>query len=251
MSAKIAITREPGARYAKCISCHPQRDILDLKKAREQHRVYREALVELGLEVVLLERDDEHPDSCFVEDTAILHGKKALICRLAPESRWGEESRVEQVLGESLSLRRVQAPGTIEGGDVMHLPGRLVSGLTQRTNEQGVKQAMDWLEIGVDTILDPSIVHLKSYVTYLGRNTVICSRRFIGNPALRGLDLLVIPDRETYAANTLTIGDTVLMSSGRPQAHRMVREARFDVLPLDTSEFEKCEGALTCLSIIL
>jgi len=251
MSAKRAITREPGAHYTKCISCHPQRDSLDLKKAREQHRKYREALAEVGLEVVLLERDDEHPDSCFVEDTAILHGKKALICRLTPESRRGEESRVEQVLSESLSVRRVQAPGTIEGGDVMHLPERLVSGLTQRTNDQGVKQAMDWLEVGIDTIRDPHIAHVKSYVTYLGRNTAICSRRFVSHPALKGLELLVIPDSEAYAANTLTIGGIVLMSSGRPQAHRMVREAGFDVLPLDTSEFEKCEGALTCLSIIV
>ncbi len=250
MAAKTAITREPGARYTKCISCHPLHSTLDLTKAREQHRRYRGALGELGLEVVLLERDDKHPDSCFVEDTAILHGKRALICRLAPESRRGEESGVEQVLSESLDVRRVQAPCTVEGGDVMHLPGRLVSGLTQRTNEEGVKQATEWLQVGIDTIRDPSMIHLKSHVTYLGRNTAICSRKFADHPSLKGLDLLVIPDGEAYAANTLTIGDTVLMSSGRPEAHRIVRAAGFEVVPLDTTEFEKCEGALTCLSII-
>lgn len=251
MPAKVAITREPGARYTKCISCHPGRDSLHLAKARDQHRRYREALSDLGLEVILLERDDDHPDSCFVEDTAILHGTKALICRLSPESRRDEVSRVEQILGDTHSVKRVTAPGTIEGGDVMHLPGRLVSGLTQRTNAEGVRQAAEWLEVGIDTIRDPNMVHLKSHVTYLGRNTAICTRRFAGHPALEGLELLVIPDGEAYAANTLAIGDLVLMSSGRPRAQSMVREAGFEVRLLDTSEFEKCEGALTCLSLII
>ena len=248
---RLAITREPGERYTSCISCHPMRSSLNLMKAREQHRRYRKALSELGLEVVLLERDDGHPDSCFVEDTAIIHREKALICRLAPGSRRGEETQVEQILGERFHVRRTLAPATIEGGDVMHLADRLVSGVTQRTNELGVNQAAQWLEVRIDTIRDPEIIHLKSYVTYLGRDTAVCTKRFVGHPVLKGLDLLVIPDREAYAANTLTIDETVLMSSGRPETHRKIREAGFHVVPLDTSEFEKCEGALTCLSIVI
>ena len=251
MSPSLAITREPGARYVKCISCYPQKDTIDLSKAREDHRRYRETLEELGLEVVLLDRDDNHPDSCFVEDTVIVHREKALICRMMPESRRGEETSVERVLQERLMIKRVEAPGTIEGGDVMHLPERLVSGLSQRTNESGVRQAMEWLEVKVDTIRDPDIVHLKSYVTYLGKSLAICTSRVAKHPALKGLELLVVPEEEGYAANTLAIGDTVLMSSRRERAQQIVRDAGFDVVPLDTSEFEKCEGALTCLSIII
>ena len=133
----------------------------------------------------------------------------------------------------------------------MHLHRRLVSGLTQRTSSEGVRQAHDWLEIPITTISDMAIVHLKSYVTFLGKNTAVCSRRFKDHPALKGLELLLIPEDEAYAANTLTVEGTVLMSSGRPKAARIVREAGFDVRLLDTSEFEKCEGALTCLSLIL
>lgn len=251
MAPRIAITREPGARYTKCISCHPQKGTLDLSRAREEHLRYREALKELGLEVVLLDRDDGHPDSCFVEDTVIVYEAKALICRLKPESRRGEETAVERMLRDRLRVRSVDAPGTIEGGDVMHLPRRLVSGLSQRTNESGVRQAMEWLEVNVDTIRDPDIVHLKSYVTYLGKDMAICTKRFRDHPALKGLELLVVPDEEAYAANTLAIGDAVLMSSRRERAQKMVRDSGFDVISLDTSEFEKCEGALTCLSIIL
>ncbi len=199
----------------------------------------------------MLDRDDVHPDSCFVEDTVVVHGNKAMICRLEPESRRGEEIEVERILKERFRVRRVESPGTIEGGDVMHLPDRLVSGLTQRTNQSGVEQTGDWLEVRVDTVLDPDIVHLKSYVTFLGRNTAICTRRYQGHPTLKDLELVVIPDNEGYAANTLTINGTVLMSSGRERAQKLVREAGFDVIALDASEFEKCEGALTCLSVII
>jgi len=224
---------------------------LNLKKAREQHRKYRETLAQLGLEVILLERDDGHPDSCFVEDTALIHGDRALICRLAPESRRGEEGPVERTLRAMLKIKRVQAPGTIEGGDVVHFSDRLLSGLTQRTNAEGIEQARDWLDVPIETISDPEIMHLKSYVTYLGRGTVICSRRYADHPALKGMEKLVIPDEETYAANTLAIDETVLMSSGRPEAQRLVREAGFEVISMQTSEFEKCDGALTCLSLIV
>ncbi len=250
MTPKTAITREPGARYTSCISCHPSKDTLNLTRAREQHKMYRKTLSELGLEVILLDRDDEHPDSCFVEDTVVVSGDKALICRFGAEPRRGEEDQVEKLLKDRLKVRRTSPPGTIEGGDVMHLPDRLVSGLTQRTNESGVNQASDWLGVKIDTIRDPQVVHLKSYVTYLGNSTAVCSKRFKDHPALRGLDLLLIPEEEAYAANTLTVGGTVLMSSGRVRSLKIIESAGFDVVSLDTSEFEKCEGALTCLSII-
>jgi len=129
-------------------------------------------------------------------------------------------------------------------------PDRLISGLTQRTNEEGVTQMREFLGVPVDTIADPSIVHLKSYVTYLGRGIMIAAERYAGHRALRGFEVVVVPEGEEYAADTLAIGDTVLMTSGLPRAHEAVRELGFDVVPLEVSEFEKCEGAITCLSII-
>ncbi len=250
MMPKRALVREPGDSYPGCISSHPLHHTVEVRRAREQHAGYCEALYELGLEVIRVPRDNQHPDSCFVEDNAVVHGGRALICRMAKESRREEVGGVEAVLEEHMPVKRAVAPATVEGGDVVHLPDRLVSGVTQRTNTDGVAQMRDWLGVRVDTIVDPGIMHLKSYVTYLGRGMVVSTRKYSGHPALRGLEVLLVPEGEQYAADTLAVGDTVLMAEGYPEAHEMVRDAGFEVVSLDVSEIQKCDGALTCLSIL-
>jgi len=248
--SKRAITREPGARYAHCISCHPLKATISLERAREQHRAYCAVLEGLGLEVIRMPRDDLNPDSCFVEDTAVVHGRRALMCRPALESRRGEVEAVADLLADYLDLAHAKPPATVEGGDVIHKENGLISGVTQRTNASGVRQMSDWLGAQVETVEDAGIVHLKSYATYIGRDTVVASRRFAGHNAFRGLRVIGIPEDEAYAANALAIGGVVLMAAGRHASHQLVKEAGFEVVPIEVGEFEKCEGAITCLSIL-
>jgi len=222
---KRALVRQPGARYTGCISSHPLRGTVDVSLARVQHSKYCDTLKDLGIEVITIPRDDEHPDACFVEDNAVIHRGKALICRMAKESRRGEEDAVKKTLDGYMEVKRAAFPAT-------------------------VAQTAAWLGVAVDTIVEPGIVHLKSYVTYLGKNTMIATRRYANHPTLEGFNVLVVPEDEGYAANTLALGDTVLMPKGRPRAQSMVLEAGFDVIDFDVSEFEKCEGALTCLSLL-
>lgn len=250
MRPKRALVRQPGARYPGCISSHPLHHTVNVSHARAQHAKYCDTLKELGIEVITLPRDDEHPDACFVEDNAVIQGGRALICRMAKESRRGEEDAIEAMLGDYMDVKRATAPATVEGGDVIHLPDRLISGVTERTNPEGIAQMEAWLGVAVDTIVEQGIVHLKSYVTYVGKNTMIATKEYANHPSMKEFRVLVVPEDERYAANTLAIGDTVLMPKGRPRAQAMVREAGFDVLSLDVGEFEKCEGALTCLSLL-
>jgi len=250
MTYKRALVREPGNSYRRCVSCHPLRDTIDVERARGQHARYCKTLAELGLEVIRLPRDDSRPDSCFVEDTAVVHAGKAMICRMAKNARRGEEDRVEDVLKGYVEVRRATEPGTLEGGDVIHLPDGLISGVTQRSNREGVKQMQEWLGARIRIIEDPSIVHLKSYVTYLSSNIMVATKEYSEHPVLKDFSVLIVPENEAYAANTLTIGDTVLVPEGRPKVREIVREAGFEVVALDTSEFEKCDGALTCLSLL-
>ena len=250
MEPTKALVREPGDTYTSCLSSHPQHHTVDLTKARAQHARYCEVLSELGLEVIRVPRDDHHADACFVEDNAVVFGGKALICRMAKESRRGEQLGVALALEEYVQIKWAEAPAIIEGGDVVHLGDRLISGITERTTLEGVAQLRDWLGVRVDTIDDPEIMHLKSYVTSLGGGRVVATKKYSSHPALDGLDVLVIPEGEEYAADTLTVGDTVLMPVGYPSSHEMVREAGYEVIPMDVGEIEKCDGALTCLSIL-
>jgi dimethylargininase len=247
---KHAIVRPPSSTFSKCISSHPLHHELNLSLALEQHRQYCKSLEDFGLDLIELSADELHPDSCFVEDVAIIHGERAVIGRMAKESRRGEDFTIQEILRDYKHLNRVQSPGTIEGGDVIHFDSLLISGITQRTNQEGLSQTSKWLGVKIDTIKDNSVVHLKSHMTALDRNTIVVTKRFFQHPIIRGFRKIIIPEDEEYAANTLTIDDTTLMSSSHPKSAKMVHDAGFEVLKLNMSEFEKCEGAITCLSII-
>ena len=249
--AKTALVREPGDRYRDCLSSHPLRKTIDVAVAREQHAGYRKALGELGLEVVVLPRDDQHPDSCFVEDTAVVHEGRAVVCRPAKESRRGEVDTIEPVLSSYMPTRRIQDPATLEGGDVVHVPNGLISGLTARTNEEGVRQMREALGVQVTTIEDREIMHLKSHVSHLGGRSLLVTRRYASHPALAGFDKVLVPDAEDYAANVLSVNGTIVMPDGFPKTRDAVRQAGFEVVVLKMTEFPKCEGAMTCLSILL
>jgi dimethylargininase len=108
----------------------------------------------------------------------------------------------------------------------------------------------EWLNVHVSTIFDPTIMHLKSYVTYLGKDIMIATEKYANHPALEGFNILIPPAEDEYAADTLSVGDTVLMAKGYETAQIMVKEAGFDVISMDVSEIQKCDGALTCLSIL-
>lgn len=250
MKVKCAIVREPGKSYRKCISSHPLHHTLNISKAKKQHYSYCETLSNLGLEVIKLLPIDGKPDACFVEDTAVVQGKRAFVTRMAKESRRGEDVEVEKLLEEFFDVKKAFSPATIEGGDVIHLPSHLISGVTQRTNMEGVAQMRSWLKVQVDTIVDNNIVHLKSYVNYIGKKTILVTMAYQNHPCLEKFYSIVIPNEEYYATNCLIIEGTVIMSSKFPNVVEMVKETGFEVLSLDMSEFEKCEGALTCLSLI-
>ena len=248
--SKHAIVRPPGANFKRCISDHPLHHTLDVDLALKQHKTYCESLQSLGVEIIELEPANEYPDSCFVEDTVVVFGNRAMITRMAKEARRGESQRVEEVISEFKQVTSIFAPATLEGGDVIHLPNSLLCGLTQRTNREGASQMERLLEIPVHCIEDLNIMHIKSHLTYLGRNTILLNKRYTGDPVLESFSKIVLPNEESHSANTLAIDDVVIMSARHKKTAEQVRDAGFEVIHLNMSEFEKCDGALTCLSII-
>lgn len=251
MSPKIAIVRPPSSSMCKCISSHPQHKSFNLAKVKLQHQMYCETLESLGLEVIYLETSPNDPDSCFVEDTAIIHRNKAVVCRMGAEARRREVIGLQNTLEEYLAIETITSPGTIEGGDIIHLPNEFFCGVTQRTNQEGMNQMSTWLNVRVTGIKIPNIVHLKSYITYIDNNLMIGTEEFSNHPAFKYFDYLTVRDDESYAANTLTISKTVLMPKGYSHTKNLVESEGYEVIDLEMSEFQKCEGALTCLSLLI
>ncbi len=250
MRAQRALVRPPSKSYTNCVTSHPLGHTVNLELAKKQHNEYCKNLRELGLELIELPPKDEYPDACFVEDNAVVHENKAFITRMGVKSRRGEEEEVEMILKQYFNVAKAIKPATIEGGDVVHLPSRLICGISQRTNKLGVDQMRDWLEVQIDTIENPSIVHLKSYMKYLDYNKLITSKEYKDHPLIKDLELLIVPNEENYSINCLCINDTVIMSDKFRNVQQTVKDAGFEIISINMSEFEKCQASLTCLSIL-
>jgi len=252
MNFTKAIVRTPCKRIAEGLS---SADLgkADYALALEQHRKYVTALENLGLEVHILSADNDHPDSTFVEDIALLTPEVAVITNPGAKSRKGEIKSIQGVIeGFYKNVSFIHPPGTLEAGDVMMVGNHYYIGLSERTNEDGAAQLIKILEhygmtgsvIGIGKML-----HLKSGVSYLENNLLLAVDHFDSHPDLSHLDIITVPDHESYAANSLWINDTVLVPQGYPETLENLISAGFETIVLDMSEFRKLDGGLSCLSL--
>ncbi|MGB9713526.1 MAG: dimethylarginine dimethylaminohydrolase family protein [Candidatus Bathyarchaeales archaeon] len=251
LTVKYAVVRPVPNSYDCCVRANAER--IDVALAKKQHAKYCKALEELGLKLIWVKGDDSLPDSCFVEDTAIIIGEKAIICNMKVKSRAREVIEVAKVLEKLKGTHYIKPPATIDGGDMLKIENKIFVGLSGRTNLQAVQQLRKILN-GCDVETVPvkiqNVLHLKSACTYLGDNHVILSMGHFDADMLRNYEKIVVPRGEEYAADCLAVNGTILMAKGYPKTKKMIEEAGFSVKELEMSEFRKGEGALTCLSII-
>lgn len=250
-----AIVRPPAANFDQ------GQTSVDLGKpdyaiALEQHARYCTALRACGLTLVWLEADSDFPDSTFVEDTAILTPKTAILTRPGASSRIGEVVGIEPALRRFFShFQSITAPGTLDGGDVCAAGNHYFIGISERTNEQGARQLAEILaregctSSSVDIRDIDGILHLKSGVSFLGQRRLALIDVLAGHPAFADYEIVPVPEEENYAANLLQINQHMIMSAGYPQFESRVRDLGFAPITLQMSEFRKMDGALSCLSL--
>lgn len=248
------IVRPPPTTFGKCVSSNPLRSSVSISLALEQWREYVEVLKESGIEVIELEPLDEYPDSVFIQDAAVVSsGGRALLASFSAESRRGEEL----ALGEFLRRRgfevlEVEPGGMIEGGDVLVTSeGIAFVGISQRTNILGaISLERAFPELEVLRVPVSRTFHLLSGVSYLGNSTLAICPALVDPSFFKGFKLIEIPEDESYAANMLHIGDgKVLIPEGYPRTEELLRSKGFRPISLRMSEFWKCDGGITCLSL--
>ncbi|MCK5146096.1 N(G),N(G)-dimethylarginine dimethylaminohydrolase, partial [bacterium] len=240
MRFQFAITRQPGPEMVQGISsAHLGQPDFDL--AMDQHDAYVRALEQCGVEVIVLPSDSRYPDGCFVEDTAVLAETVAVVDRPGAATRQGEEAAIAEALKVFYSeLKTIDAPGSLEGGDVMRVINHFYIGLSERTNAEGARQLIAYLEehgYTGSTVEMNEMLHLKTGVNYLDGATVMVAGEFIDHPAFKEFTKIVVPDEEAYAANSLWVNDRVLVPMGFPKTLAAIREAGYVTLDVDVSEF--------------
>jgi len=250
-TGKYAVVRPVPDSYDHCVRTNAER--IDVDVAKRQHAEYCKTLQKLGLKLIWVEGDNTLPDSCFVEDTAVTFGEKAIICNMKVKSRFKEVVGVAKVLKRLKETYYIKPPATIDGGDVLRIEDRILVGLSSRTNLHATHQLGKILEnssLEIVPVRVYNVLHLKSACTYLGDNYVMLSKGHFNMEILRDCKKIVVPREEKYAADCLAINGVVLMARGYPKTKRLVEKESFLVKELETSEFRKGEGALTCLSIL-
>lgn len=248
-----AITRSPSARLVNCEITFLDRQPIDYDLALKQHDDYCAVLARLGATVTRLSPDQRYPDSCFVEDTAIVVDELAVITSLGVRSRRGETATIAPELAKHRELSAIELPATIEGGDVMQIGKTLFVGVSTRTNSQGVAALTDILQpygYRVCPVALNQVFHLKSGCTAIDAETILIASEGVDLEPFADFKLVFVDLEEAAAANTLRIGDTLLMQAGFPRTIDQVESLGYCVEAIDISEFAKAEAGLTCLSLI-
>lgn len=251
-----AITRKPCKSLVDGISTSMFGEgTPDYNSALTQHDNYVSTLEELGLEVTVLEGDDRYPDSCFMEDPAVVMEHCAIITNSPKESRNGEKHdtlKVIQKFYADSQIFFIKAPGTMEGGDVMQVGDHFYIGQSERTNAEGAKQFNDIVtQFGYTSSTVPVTegLHLKDFAIYLENNNMLVSPIMDNEPSFQSFNRFVIANEELYAINSMNINGTVLVPKGYPKTLRIIENLGYPIKVVDTDEFRKIDGSLTCLSL--
>lgn len=249
------IVRRPCRAMVEGITSNPQLGKPDYELALHQHDTYIEALKSCGVNVTVLDADERYPDSCFVEDPAVITRKCAIITNPGAESRNGEKDEIIGAIREFFTEDQIEyivSPGTLEGGDVMMVGDHFYVGRSARTNEEGIRQFIAILEkhgLSGSEVTLSEVLHLKTGVNYLENNNMLVSGEFIDKPDFAKYNRIQIPESEAYAANCIWVNGTVIVPEGYPAVESAVRNAGYPVILVDTSEFRKLDGGLSCLSL--
>ena len=249
------IVRRPCRAMVEGITSNPQLGKPDYEKALHQHDTYIEALKSCGVQVTVLPADERYPDSCFVEDPAVITRKCAIITNPGAESRNGEKDEIIGAIREFFPEDKIEyivAPGTLEGGDVMMVGDHFYVGRSARTNEEGIRQFIAILNkhglTGSEVPLT-EVLHLKTGVNSLENGNMLVSGEFVEKEDFARYNRIEIPEEEAYAANCIWVNGTVIVPMGFPAVEAAVRNAGYPVILVDTSEYRKLDGGLSCLSL--
>ncbi|MDR2610689.1 MAG: N(G),N(G)-dimethylarginine dimethylaminohydrolase [Clostridiales Family XIII bacterium] len=252
---KNAIVKRPGKSLSEGITSAPELGKPIYELAIKQHDAYIEALKATGVTVTVLEADERYPDSCFVEDTAVITRNCAISTNPGAGTRNGEAQEMLPTLKKFFAdedIEYIKAPGTLEGGDVMMVGDHFYVGRSARTNEEGIRQFIEILErrglSGSEVPLE-HVLHLKTGVNYIENDTMLVSGEFVEKPDFARFKKIIIPEDEAYAANCIWMNGKVIVPEGYPVTTERIREAGYEVIITDTSEYKKIDGGLSCLSL--
>lgn len=256
MNFTRAISRTPNPNFAAGITT-AELGVPDYELILAQHSAYIDTLERIGLDVTVLDPLPDFPDAHFVEDVAVITPEVAILTNPGAPARNGEALPMEPHLAQHRTIARINAPGTMDGGDVLQAGKHFFVGVSERTNQAGAEQfgeivsryGYTWVAVEVAAGL-----HLKSSVNALSEEILLLSAEFATRAEFAGYQHILMDEDEIYAANTLRINEYLLTPRGFPKTLAKLQALEstipgLKIIEMETSESEKMDGGLTCLSL--
>jgi dimethylargininase len=178
----------------------------------------------------------------------------AVATRPGAEARRGEVAEAAAALSRYRPVRSIDAPGTMDGGDVLVAGRRVFVGLSSRTNAAAVRQLGALLApwgYMVSEVPVAGCLHLKSAVTSVGEGILLLNPDWVSPASFGGFDLVLVDPREPAAGNALGLRGRVIFPSVFPRTAERLDANGLRVVSVDVSELAKAEGAVTCCSLIV
>jgi len=270
MSAPLrdVLVKRPGPAFARAFDdpAHGFLHPVDLEVARREHDAFVGMLAELGPRVHVLDVELDSPDLVYTFDPLLVTDRGAIPLRPGKPNRAPEPTTIETWTRAAgiPTIGRIEAPGTIEGGDTCWLrPDLLCIGRTLRTNSEGARQLAEL--VGGDVrIFDlpywrgpAELIHLMSVISPVADDLAVVYLRLlpVGLWALLrelGIRLIEVPDEEfpTLGCNVLAVRPrVVILAEGNPRTAAALAAAGCDVHTYPATEIGiNGSGGPTCMT---
>jgi dimethylargininase len=255
----------PVTRFNRIIARTPATSVVQGLRAEDrgnpthagvlaEHAAYLAAMRAAGVTVTELEPLEDFPDSVFVEDPALVFAEGAIVLRPGAASRLGEAALIAPVLRAKFGTV-LDLPGTgfADGGDVLVTPGKVMIGLSARTDLAGAEALIAALaqlgRTGEIVTTPPGVLHFKTDCSLLDEETVFCTPRLAASGVFAGFRVILTPEGEEAGANALRVNDVVMLGADFPQSRDILAQAGYRVVPLKTTEIGKIDAGLSCMSL--
>lgn len=265
------LVRRPGAAFGRAFDdpAHGFLHPVDLEVARREHDAFVELLTSLGVTVhdlVVTPAEPDDPDLVYTFDPLLVTDRGAIPLAPGKANRRSEPSIVEAWTAAHgiPTLGRIEAPGTIEGGDTCWLrPDLLCIGRTHRTNDAGARQLAELVGGDVRIVDLPywrgpvELIHLLSVISPVAEDLAV-----VYPPPLPmglwellgelGIRTIPVPDEEfeTLGCNVLAVRPgVVVLAEGNPRTAAALAGAGCEVHPFAAGEIGlNGSGGPTCLT---
>jgi dimethylargininase len=199
-----------------------------------------------------------HPNSVFTRDVAVVTPRGYIQLRMGLPSRRGEEAWMASFL-ESCGEPRagaIEAPGTVEGGDVVLSGGVAFVGHSARTNREGVRQLgalLEKMDYDVRVSKVEGYLHLGGAMSAVAPERVVACRGDYPAGFFDGFDVVWVEKRGPSSANVICLAPNEILANEAENLETMeALDARgVRVQGVDLSEFRKGAGGPTCLILPL